>query len=263
MTEENRSEILQKLIYSAQNENSFTITDLNEYLLSEHVDTEEDIAFFRDELRAKGLLIESSDEEESDYIDEPTSDEIADMEDEEEEDDLLASEDDEDLMDDTSIDLIDEPTDEDLEKVEEEESEDEDEDEDDEENLDERDSYTKSFIRENYSESAGAEVMTNIDEDVEQAVRNRPSVLGTDKGETSSDDPIRLYLREIGRETLLTADEEVELSKQMEEGALIIKNVIQQSGIMITCFTQILEKLNTKYEEAEDYNAKDQKELIT
>ena len=44
MTEENRSEILQKLIYSAQNENSFTITDLNEYLLSEHVDTEEDIA---------------------------------------------------------------------------------------------------------------------------------------------------------------------------------------------------------------------------
>ncbi|MBQ7644916.1 MAG: RNA polymerase sigma factor RpoD [Spirochaetales bacterium] len=263
MTEENRSEILQKLIYSAQNENSFTIADLNEYLLSEHVDSEEDIAFFRDELRSKGLLIENSDEEESDFIDEPTSDEIADMEDEGEEEDLLASEDDEDLLEDNPIDLMDEPTDEDLEKVEEEESEDEDEDEDDEENLDERDSYTKSFIRENFSESAGAEVVTNIDEDVEQAVRNRPSVLGTDKGETSSDDPIRLYLREIGRETLLTADEEVELSKQMEEGALIIKNVIQQSGIMITSFTQILEKLNTKYEEAEDYNAKDQKELIT
>ena len=263
MTEENRSEILQKLIYSAQNENSFTISDLNEYLLSEHVDTEEDINYFKEELRAKGLLIESSEEEEVDFIEDPTSDEIADMEDEGEEDDLLADDEDEDLLEDTSIDLIDEPTDEELEKVEEEESEDEDEDEEDEENLDERDSYTKSFIRENFSESAGTEVMTNIDEDVEQAVRNRPSVLGTDKGETSSDDPIRLYLREIGRETLLTADEEVELSKQMEEGALIIKNVIQQSGIMITCFSQILEKLNTKYEEAEDYNAKDQKELIT
>ena len=263
MTEENRSEILQKLIYSAQNENSFTISDLNEYLLSEHVDTEEDISYFKEELRAKGLLIENSEEEEVDFIEDPTSDEIADMEDEGEEDDLLADDDDEDLMDDSSIDLIDEPTDEELEKVEEEENEDEDEDEDDEENLDERDSYTKSFIRENFSESAGTEVMTNIDEDVEQAVRNRPSVLGTDKGETSSDDPIRLYLREIGRETLLTADEVVELSKQMEEGALIIKNVIQQSGIMITCFSQILEKLNTKYEEAEDYNAKDQKELIT
>ena len=263
MTEENRSEILQKLIYSAQNENSFTISDLNEYLLSEHVDSEEDIAFFQEQLRSKGLLIENSDEEEVDFIGDPTSDEIEDMEDEGEEDDLLADDEDEDLLEDTSIDLIDEPTEEDLEKVEEEESEDEDEDEEDEDNLDERDSYTKSFIRENFSESAGAEVMTNIDEDVEQAVRNRPSVLGTDKGETSSDDPIRLYLREIGRETLLTADEEVELSKQMEEGALIIKNVIQQSGIMITCFSQILEKLNTKYEEAEDYNAKDQKELIT
>ena len=53
MTEENRSEILQKLIYSAQNENSFTISDLNEYLLSEHVDSEEDIAFFQEQLRAK------------------------------------------------------------------------------------------------------------------------------------------------------------------------------------------------------------------
>ena len=263
MTEENRSEILQKLIYSAQNENSFTISDLNEFLLSEHVDSEEDIAFFQNELREKGLLIDAAEEEEVDFIEDPTSDEIAEMEDEGEEDDLLAAEDDEDLLDDSSIDLIDEPTDEDLERVEEEESEDEDEEEEDEENLDERDSYTKSFIRENFSESAGTEVMTNIDEDVEQAVRNRPSVLGTDKGETSSDDPIRLYLREIGRETLLTADEEVELSKQMEEGALIIKNVIQQSGIMITCFSQILEKLNTRYEEAEDYNAKDQKELIT
>ena len=263
MTEENRSEILQKLIYSAQNENSFTISDLNEFLLSEHVDSEEDIAFFQNELREKGLLIDAAEEEEVDFIEDPTSDEIAEMEDEGEEDDLLGAEDDEDLLDDSSIDLIDEPTDEDLERVEEEESEDEDEEEEDEENLDERDSYTKSFIRENFSESAGTEVMTNIDEDVEQAVRNRPSVLGTDKGETSSDDPIRLYLREIGRETLLTADEEVELSKQMEEGALIIKNVIQQSGIMITCFSQILEKLNTRYEEAEDYNAKDQKELIT
>lgn len=263
MTEENRSVILQKLIYSAQNENSFTISDLNEYLLSEHVDSEEDIAYFQNELREKGLLIDTPEEEEVDFIEDPTSDEIADMEDENEDDDLLADDEEGLLDEETSIDLIDEPTDEDLEKVEEEESEDEDEDEDDEENLDERDSYTKSFIRENFSESAGAEVMTNIDEDVEQAVRNRPSVLGTDKGETSSDDPIRLYLREIGRETLLTADEEVELSKQMEEGALIIKNVIQQSGIMITCFSQILEKLNTRYEEAEDYNAKDQKELIT
>ena len=266
MTDESRNEILQKLLYSAQNENTFTLSDLSEYLLAEHVDSEEDIAYFKNELSKRNLLIEDSEDEESDFIAEPTSDDIEDLD--EDGDGLLEPEDDEDLLqdDEGDLDLIDEPTDAELEKVEEDESEDEDEDEEDEdeENLDERDSYTKTFIRENFSDGIGAsEGIANIDEDVEQAVRNRPSVLGTDKGETSSDDPIRLYLREIGRETLLTADEEVELSKQMEEGALIIKQVIQQSGIMITCFTQILEKLNVKYEEAEDFNAKDQKELIT
>ncbi|MBO6000567.1 MAG: RNA polymerase sigma factor RpoD [Spirochaetales bacterium] len=260
MTEENRNEILQKLIFSAQNENKFTLMDLKDYLLSEHVDSDEDIAFFKEELSKLGLIAEENESDDSDFIEEPSSDEIEGMEEEgEEDDDLLMEEEDEG----DSIDLIDEPTDAELSKVEEEESEDEDEEEEDEDNLDERDSYTKSFIRENYSDGSVSEGISNIDEDVEQVVRNRPNILGTDKGETSSDDPIRLYLREIGRETLLTADEEVELSKQMEEGALIIKNVIQQSGIMITCFTQILEKLNTKYEEAEDYNAKDQKELIT
>ena len=266
MTDESRNEILQKLLYSAQNENTFTLSDLSEYLLAEHVDSEEDIAYFKNELSKRNLLIEDSEDEESDFIAEPTSDDIEDLD--EDGDGLLEPEDDEDLLqdDEGDLDLIDEPTDAELEKVEEDESEDEDEDgeDEDEENLDERDSYTKTFIRENFSDGIGAsEGIANIDEDVEQAVRNRPSVLGTDKGETSSDDPIRLYLREIGRETLLTADEEVELSKQMEEGALIIKQVIQQSGIMITCFTQILEKLNVKYEEAEDFNAKDQKELIT
>ena len=262
MTEENRNELLQKLVYSAQNENKFTLLDLTDYLLAEHVDTDEDIQFFKDEMRRLGLLIEDAEAEDSDFIGDPTSDEIADLEDEEEED--LLSDDEDDLMeeeDTESLDLIEEPTDSELDKVEEEENEDDEDEDEDEENLDERDSYTKSFIRENYSDGS-SEGMSSLDENVEQVVRNRPNVLGTDKGDTGSDDPIRLYLREIGRETLLTADEEVELSKQMEEGALIIKNVIQQSGIMITCFTQILEKLNTKYEEAEDYNAKDQKELI-
>ena len=267
MTDETRNEILQKLLYSAQNENTFTLSDLSEYLLAEHVDSEEDIAYFKNELSKRNLLIEDSEDEESDFIAEPTSDDIEDLDDDA--DGLLEPEDDEDLLhdDEADLDLIDEPTDAELEKVGEDESDDEDEEDEDEdeENLDERDSYTKTFIRENFSDGIGASEggISNIDEDVEQAVRNRPSVLGTDKGETSSDDPIRLYLREIGRETLLTADEEVELSKQMEEGALIIKQVIQQSGIMITCFSQILEKLNVKYEEAEDFNAKDQKELIT
>jgi len=51
--------------------------------------------------------------------------------------------------------------------------------------------------------------------------------------ESAIDDPIRLYLREIGKENLLTAEEEVRLSKQMEEGENIIKGVIKHSGLLI------------------------------
>ncbi len=57
--------------------------------------------------------------------------------------------------------------------------------------------------------------------------------------ESAVDDPIRLYLREIGKENLLTAEQEVELSKQMEEGENIIKRIIKKSGMLIPEFYQI------------------------
>ena len=260
MTEENKQEILQKLIYSAQNENKFTVSDLKEYLLSEHVDADEDIEYFRNQLEKKNLIISESDVETPDFIEEPPTDEMEEIEDEEEDDALLGGdEDDEILTDDVDALDVQEPA----ESEDETDDEDDDDLDDEDDRIDEKDSYTKSFILENFNDGSGPmDTMANIDEDVEHAV-HRPSVLGTDKGETSSDDPIRLYRREIGKETLLTAEEEVELSKQMEEGALIIKGVIHKSGIMITCFANILEKLNTRYEDAEDYSAKDQKELIT
>jgi RNA polymerase primary sigma factor len=64
--------------------------------------------------------------------------------------------------------------------------------------------------------------------------------------ESSVDDPIRLYLREIGRENLLTAEQEVELSKQMEEGENIIKHVIKKSGMIIPEFYHIAQKAFSK-----------------
>lgn len=56
------------------------------------------------------------------------------------------------------------------------------------------------------------------------------------------DDPIRLYLREIGKERLLTAEQEVELSKSMEEGELIIKDMIRGSGMIIPEFGKLAER---------------------
>ncbi len=254
MENEERKEILDRLIYSAKNENQFTTTDLKEFLESIHVNTDEDFEYFKNQLEKQGLLVSEVSDELEDFPDSPTSE---DME-EEEEDELLDDEgDDEDLL---SVD--DEPTDEELNSIDNENEEDEDDIDEEEEQLNDKSSYTKSFILENFDEnSSSIDSIPNIDEDVEHSVQ-KSHILSIDKGDGGSDDPIRLYLREIGKENLLTAEEEVNLSKQMEEGAFRIKEVIKKSGIMISCFEKILIKLNTKYEEAEDFNAKDQKELI-
>ena len=63
----------------------------------------------------------------------------------------------------------------------------------------------------------------NLEPKVDDPSKRR-FVEGNDKD--SIDDPIRLYLREIGKEKLLTAEQEVTLSKKMEDGQNIIKNVI-------------------------------------
>ena len=60
--------------------------------------------------------------------------------------------------------------------------------------------------------------------------------------DSSVDDPIRLYLREIGKEDLLTAAQEVELSKQMEDGENIIKKVLTNSGMIISEFYNLAQK---------------------
>lgn len=64
--------------------------------------------------------------------------------------------------------------------------------------------------------------------------------------EAAIDDPVRFYLREIGRENLLNAEQEIQLSKQMEEGINIIKDVIRRSGMALTEFYHIAQKAFSK-----------------
>ncbi|MBR5916157.1 MAG: RNA polymerase sigma factor RpoD, partial [Spirochaetia bacterium] len=71
----------------------------------------------------------------------------------------------------------------------------------------------------------------DVDEDEDEDEKS--SSMSSDDKDGIVDDPIRLYLREIGKETLLTAEQEVILSKQMEEGGNILKRVISHSGIII------------------------------
>ncbi|MDD6486158.1 MAG: RNA polymerase sigma factor RpoD [Spirochaetales bacterium] len=74
---------------------------------------------------------------------------------------------------------------------------------------------------------------------------SRKRLVNNDK-DSSIDDPIRLYLREIGKENLLTAEQEVELSKKMESGENIIKDVIKNSGMIIPEFYAIAQRAFTK-----------------
>lgn len=209
------------------------------------------------------------------YAEGPSEDEIdTDLDDEPDDVDLLED----DLEDDLSVDaLIDDFSDHHDDKPEAKKSGGEDSDDEDEEDdaaLDDEEEQSPSMkhawsgMGTDDDTVGGSDHFVDIsslddhDGDIEHIRHN--TILGTDKSDSSGDDPIRLYLREIGKENLLTADQEVELSKKMEDGALIIKEVIQESGVLITRFHEIIKTLNTKIEgQEEEYNAKDYKELVT
>ncbi|MBN1241526.1 MAG: RNA polymerase sigma factor RpoD [Spirochaetales bacterium] len=76
---------------------------------------------------------------------------------------------------------------------------------------------------------------------VKEAETEKKRLVYNDK-ESAVDDPIRLYLREIGKEHLLTAEQEVSLSTTMEEGENIIKGIIRHCGMLIPEFHTIAVK---------------------
>ena len=93
------------------------------------------------------------------------------------------------------------------------------------------------------------------DEDVTDDT-DKPTVAASRKlvysdKDSAVDDPIRLYLREIGRERLLTAEDEVRLSKEMETGENIIKEVFTSSGALIPQFYDIAERARSAREPRE------------
>ena len=104
------------------------------------------------------------------------------------------------------------------------------------------------------------------DEDVADEPDKPPSanrkLVYSDK-DSAVDDPIRLYLREIGRENLLTADDEVRLSKAMEEGENIIKEVFTSSGALIPQFYDIAERARSAKDPRElNLNKKEASEFL-
>ncbi len=74
--------------------------------------------------------------------------------------------------------------------------------------------------------------------------------------DANGDDPIRMYLREIGKEHLLTAEQEVLLSKKMENGENIIKCVIKNSGMLIPEFYAVAQKAFSRIDPHEQGKAR-------
>ena len=103
-----------------------------------------------------------------------------------------------------------------------------------------------SFYDDEEADDEDAELGEGVDEEL--AVEAKIDETGAQRLVNSSDkdvnidDPIRLYLREIGKEKLLTAEQEVSLSKKMEDGQNIIKDVIKNSGMMIPEFFAVSQK---------------------
>jgi RNA polymerase primary sigma factor len=95
------------------------------------------------------------------------------------------------------------------------------------------------------------------EEEVETDIEEAPPVptgkkkLVYDEKESAVDDPIRLYLREIGKENLLTAEQEVILSKQMEDGENIIRNVIRNAGLLVPELFKLSQRANTRVDPKE------------
>jgi len=109
----------------------------------------------------------------------------------------------------------------------------------------------------------------NLESEVESEEEKKPEkkkpkkkVVYSDK-DAAIDDPIRLYLREIGKENLLTAEQEVKLSKQMEDGENIIKNIIKESGMIIPQVFELMLKTFAKFDPNElDISKKEVSELL-
>ncbi|HNF16446.1 MAG TPA: RNA polymerase sigma factor region1.1 domain-containing protein, partial [Leptospiraceae bacterium] len=62
----------------------------------------------------------------------------------------------------------------------------------------------------------------------------------------SSEDPIRLYLKEIGKVSLISGETEVFLAKRIEKGEKIIEETILGSSILRATFAKLMPKVRNK-----------------
>jgi RNA polymerase primary sigma factor len=82
-------------------------------------------------------------------------------------------------------------------------------------------------------ENMGIDVVGDIEEEIED-IQNAEEDMDISVPEgVSIDDPVRMYLKEIGKVPLLSADEEVELAKRMENGDSEAKRRLAEANLRL------------------------------
>ncbi|MCZ8342017.1 MAG: RNA polymerase sigma factor RpoD [Leptospira sp.] len=101
--------------------------------------------------------------------------------------------------------------------------------------------YSKKSLEESSSLS------TQKEETKEAPTKDKPARKKRESNvSSSSEDPIRLYLKEIGKVSLISGETEVFLAKRIEKGEKIIEETILSSSILRQNFAKLIPKIKSK-----------------
>ena len=81
-------------------------------------------------------------------------------------------------------------------------------------------------------ERVGIEIIGNIDEELEEIKEEEKLDISVPEG-ISFDDPVRMYLKEIGKVPLLSAEEEIELAELMSKGDEVAKKRLAEANLRL------------------------------
>lgn len=236
------------LLQIAKEQGVVTLLDIVSEM-KKHKDAPIDLDTVIEMLKEDGVQYTESEDSDPDFMDEPSEEDLEAF------DDSFAD-DEEDVEDED-----DGPTDDDLKDIEDEDDDEDDDedgdrakrssDDDDDEEEEEDDEEDEENINEWKGTDDDSETSAERFIDISSFSESTSEHKGHQQArfDASQDDPIRLYLKEIGNENLLTGEQEVELAMQMEKGAKIVQSVIRESGILISFFSSVIDKMNSKIEE--------------